>query len=107
MKELIAQGVRTYDFLGGETGYKAKWGAQAGHYLDLRFARPFSVGAAYLQAQRCTERSKAWLRRNLPGTAWKMLRRINASIGRTGKQTDPAGNAVEEGTAQDPKLDRK
>jgi CelD/BcsL family acetyltransferase involved in cellulose biosynthesis len=107
MKELIAQGVRTYDFLGGETGYKARWGAQAGHYLDLRFARPFSVGAAYLQAQRFTERSKAWLRRNLPGTAWKMLRRINAGIRPTGGQTDPAGNAVEEGTAQDPKLDRK
>lgn len=96
IQELIAQGVRTYDFLGGEPGYKAKWGAQAGHFLDLRFGRPFSAGAAYLQAQRHAERSKSWLRRNLPGSAWRMLHKINVGIRRTGGKTDPTRNATEE-----------
>jgi len=34
IKDLIAQGVRSYDFLGGQPGYKEKWGAQVEHYLD-------------------------------------------------------------------------
>jgi CelD/BcsL family acetyltransferase involved in cellulose biosynthesis len=88
IQELIAQGVRTYDFLGGEPGYKAKWGAEAGHYLDLSFARPFSAGAAYLQTQEYAARSKSWLRRHLPQTMWKTLHKINVGIRRTEKQTD-------------------
>ena len=100
LQELIAQGVRTYDFLGGEPGYKAKWGAQIGHYLDLSFARPSSLGAAYLQAQHYGERSKSWLRRNLPGTAWELLHKINVSLKRTRRQTDPASNAPEEERVQ-------
>jgi CelD/BcsL family acetyltransferase involved in cellulose biosynthesis len=80
MKELIAQGVRTYDFLGGELGYKAHWGAQAGYYLDLQFARPFSAGAAYLRAQLYAGHSKSWLRRNLPESAWQLLHRAKVNL---------------------------
>ena len=82
MKELIAQGVRTYDFLGGALGYKANWGAEAGHYLDLRFARPFSAGAAHLRAQLYAGHSKSWLRRNLPKSAWQFLHRANVKLRR-------------------------
>jgi CelD/BcsL family acetyltransferase involved in cellulose biosynthesis len=102
IQELIAQGVRTYDFLGGEPGYKTKWGAEPGQYLDLRFARPFSAGAAYLQTQDYAARSKSWLRRNLPRTVWAMLHKTNVSIRRTKKPTDATGSAREEETAQDP-----
>lgn len=82
MKELIAQGVRTYDFLGGALGYKAKWGAEAGNYLDLQFARPFSAGAAYLRAHLYAECSKSWLRRKLPRSAWQLLHRANLQLHR-------------------------
>jgi CelD/BcsL family acetyltransferase involved in cellulose biosynthesis len=84
---LIAQGVRTYDFLGGEPGYKAKWGADPGHYLDLRFARPFSVGAAYLRTQEYAAQGKSWLRRNLPATVWNILHQTNVGIRRRGRKT--------------------
>ncbi len=100
IQELITQGVRTYDFLGGEPGYKAKWGAQAGHYLDLSFARPSSVGAAYLQARDCAGRGKSWLRGNLPPTAWELLHKINLGIRRTAKQTG-LPKVAEEETVQD------
>src|SRR5207253_10658183 len=50
MKQLIEEGVRKYDFLAGEPGYKARWSAQAGHYVNYYFARPFSLGSAYLRA---------------------------------------------------------
>jgi CelD/BcsL family acetyltransferase involved in cellulose biosynthesis len=103
IQELIAQGVRTYDFLGGEPGYKAKWGAQAGHYLDLSFARPFSAGAAYLRAQHFAGQTKSWLRRNLPAPAWEILHKINVGIRQTGKQTTSAtSNTAEEETVKDP-----
>jgi CelD/BcsL family acetyltransferase involved in cellulose biosynthesis len=102
IQELIARGVRTYDFLGGEPGYKAKWGAQAGYYLNLRFARPYTMGAAYLQAQDCAVSAKLWLRRNLPAPAWELLHKINVGIRRTGGKTDTVLHATEEETVQPP-----
>jgi len=94
MKELIAQGVRTYDFLGGELGYKAKWGARAEHYLNFRFAKPFTQGAAYLQAQSYAGRGKSWLRRNLPSGAWKILHNTNVAL--KGRKTPLRENAPKE-----------
>jgi CelD/BcsL family acetyltransferase involved in cellulose biosynthesis len=93
IQELIAQGVRRYDFLGGEPGYKAKWGAQEGNYLDLKFARPFSAGAAYLRARNYAGQGKSWLRRNLPETAWQALHKINVGIS-PGKKTPPMKNVT-------------
>ena len=87
IRELIAQGVRTYDFLGGESRYKAKWGAEPRNYLDLRFARPFSAGAAYLRTQAYAARTKSWLRRNLPEPVWKMLHKMNVGIRARGEAT--------------------
>jgi CelD/BcsL family acetyltransferase involved in cellulose biosynthesis len=102
IQELIAQGVRTYDFLGGTPGYKAKWGAQPGHYLDLTFARPYSAGAAYVQAQHYAGRSKEWLRHNLPAAAWDLLHKINVGVRPTGKKNGSKNNGPREESAEDP-----
>ena len=96
LKQLITDGIRRYDFLGGADESKLRWGAEAEHYLDLSFARPYSLGAAYLQAQNYAERGKSWLRRNLPETAWKTLHQINVRIGRTSGKQDPTGKAATE-----------
>ncbi len=88
MKELIAQGVRTYDFLGGEPGYKARWGAEPRQYRDLRFARPFTVGAAYAASNRQAEASKEWLRRRLPEPAWQWLHRANIKLRKQEKSAE-------------------
>jgi CelD/BcsL family acetyltransferase involved in cellulose biosynthesis len=77
MKQLIADGIQTYDFLGGELGYKARWGAQARGYSDIHFARPRSLGGAYLQAVHRAAQSKAWLRKTLPQPAWDVLHKIH------------------------------
>jgi CelD/BcsL family acetyltransferase involved in cellulose biosynthesis len=82
IKELIAQGVRNYDFLGGELGYKASWAAQMGSYVNLEFARPFSLGSAYLRTLHDARKGKEWLRVHLPTSAWEVLHKIN--IGRNG-----------------------
>jgi CelD/BcsL family acetyltransferase involved in cellulose biosynthesis len=86
MKQLIADGVQTYDFLGGTLGYKARWGAQPRAYLNFGFARPFSLGAAYLGVLHNAGKTKAWLRRNLPPSAWDALHRMNLQVRRTAKQ---------------------
>lgn len=100
IQQLIAQGVRTYDFLGGEPGYKAKWAARAGHYLDLSFARPFSVGAAYLHVRSYAGRGKSWLRRNLSEKAWEILHEINIGIRRTAKETEATSKPADAETMQ-------
>ena len=95
LKQVIADGIRRYDFLGGADESKLRWGAQAGHYLNLSFARPFSAGAAYVQAVHHAGRGKAWLRRKLPVGAWEMLHKINVGIRGADEKTGPASNALE------------
>jgi CelD/BcsL family acetyltransferase involved in cellulose biosynthesis len=103
LKNLIADGVRRYDFLGGADESKLRWGAKPGHYLDVSFARPFSAGSAYLRAQDYAGRSKSWLRRHLPRAAWEMLHKINVGVGQTGNQADSTKKDADEETVQDPK----
>jgi len=85
MKELITQGVRTYDFLGGQLEYKARWGAHEGQYMNLRFARPLTLGAAYIAGVEKAGVGKEWLRRSLPKSAWQTLHRAKVKL-RGGKR---------------------
>jgi CelD/BcsL family acetyltransferase involved in cellulose biosynthesis len=80
MKVLIAEGVRKYDFLAGEPGYKARWGAQAGHYINLHFAQPYSLGSTLLRTLSHARQGKEWLRARLPKPAWQVLHKINLGI---------------------------
>jgi CelD/BcsL family acetyltransferase involved in cellulose biosynthesis len=80
LKEVIGDGIRSYDFLGGADESKLRWGAEIGHYLNLSFAPPLSRGAAYLRTRDSAGKSKAWLRSNLPAAAWKALHRINVGL---------------------------
>jgi CelD/BcsL family acetyltransferase involved in cellulose biosynthesis len=96
LRQLIADGIRTYDFLGGDLGYKARWGAQSRLYTDIHFARPRTLGGTYLQARHKTEQSKAWLRRNLPRQAWDILHRINLQLrGNSKNLSSLAGSRIE------------
>jgi CelD/BcsL family acetyltransferase involved in cellulose biosynthesis len=80
IREVIGQGVRAYDFLGGEPGYKVRWGAKSAHYINLRFARPFTLGAVYLQGSLKARAAKDWLRRTLPQPVWRNLHNLNVSL---------------------------
>lgn len=75
LKTLIGQGVRQYDFLGGEDPSKDRWGAQVGSYADLHFARPRTRGAVYLRMDRSKRALKVWLQRNLPVPVLQALRK--------------------------------
>jgi CelD/BcsL family acetyltransferase involved in cellulose biosynthesis len=77
LKQLIAEGVRRYDFLGGLDAHKRSWGAQPGTYLDIAFAKPFSRGSLHLQVKDKTRVAKDWLRSHLPEPILRRLRRIN------------------------------
>ncbi len=86
LQQLIAGGIRRYDFLGGADESKLRWGADPGHYVDLRFARPNSAGGACLRAQYYAAQAKSWMRRNLPQTAWQILHKTNMVMKRRGKE---------------------
>ena len=82
LKELIGEGVRVYDFLGGEPGYKARWGATLSHYRDLHFAPRFSYGGAVLWCTHNAASAKKWLRVHLPSPAWTTLHKLNLALRR-------------------------
>jgi CelD/BcsL family acetyltransferase involved in cellulose biosynthesis len=75
LKELIGQGTRRYDFLGGVTDSKLRWGAVEKSYLDIEFARPGTVGAAVLALKHQAGLAKDWLRTNLPVSVRSALNR--------------------------------
>jgi CelD/BcsL family acetyltransferase involved in cellulose biosynthesis len=80
LKQLIADGVCRYDFLAGQGEAKSRWGAQLGHYVDIHFARPWSLGAIYLQSLHRAESAKRQLRARLPPKAWTALHAVNVRL---------------------------
>jgi len=83
LKQLISEKVRTYDFLGGEDPHKARWGACAGHYLQLHFAPRVSAGGLYLQCVDKASKTKSWLRKRLPHSVWRALHNANVALHRS------------------------
>jgi CelD/BcsL family acetyltransferase involved in cellulose biosynthesis len=80
LKHLISAGVRRYDFLAGKDESKERWSALVGHYINLHFAKPFSVGSIYLHSVHGARTSKEWLRERLPQPAWGALHRLNLML---------------------------
>jgi hypothetical protein len=75
LRQLVSDGVRRYDFLGGMDPNKSRWGAAVSSYLDLHFARSFTRGGTYLQLFHWTAHTKEYVRTRLPSPAWSLLRR--------------------------------
>ena len=73
LQRLIAGGVRTYDFLGGASDSKTRWGAAIGRYVNFRFSRPRSLGAAFVHVRREAEGVKEWVRARAHRRIWEML----------------------------------
>jgi len=83
LERLIAQGVTTYDFLGGEPGYKARWAAKPAEYMNLHIARRRTFGGLYLSIMKNAVNGKERLRKALPAPAWDFLHHITVNL--TGK----------------------
>jgi CelD/BcsL family acetyltransferase involved in cellulose biosynthesis len=75
LQQIISEGVRRYDFLGGTDDSKMRWGGELRSYLNLHFARPVSRGSLHLTLKSGGGRSRAWLRNHLPAAVWKGLKR--------------------------------
>jgi CelD/BcsL family acetyltransferase involved in cellulose biosynthesis len=91
LKQLIADGIRIYDFLGGEDSYKRRWAAHQGKYRRLHFASPLSLGSMYLQFVDKSGKSKEWMREALPASVWKLLHKVNVAV-RSAKLARPTAN---------------
>ena len=84
MRALISEGVRKYDFLGGVSDSKNRWGAEVGSYLNFRFCRPHSLGGTYVRARRDVEFAKERLRHRLPPQIWQILHNLKMKLRRRG-----------------------
>lgn len=82
MQQLIADGVRRYDFLGGTEPYKQSWGAQPGSYMDLHFAKALTRGGLYLWAHGGAKAARQWLQSNAPRPFYSSLRDIYHAVQR-------------------------
>jgi CelD/BcsL family acetyltransferase involved in cellulose biosynthesis len=80
LKNLMADGVRKYDFLGGTDDSKIRWGAEVRNYVNLEFARPRSRGSFHLSVRDKSAEARDWLRQRLPPLVWKTVKRV---IGRS------------------------
>ncbi|MGH9350804.1 MAG: GNAT family N-acetyltransferase [Terriglobia bacterium] len=80
LKQLIADGVRRYDFLAGEGESKARWGTCPAEYLNIHFARPLTRGSVYLRSIQRRRAGKEWLRAKTPWPLWSALHQINTHV---------------------------
>ena len=80
LKTLIGQGVRQYDFLGGDEQSKVRWGAQIGSYTDIHFARPMRRGSIFLRIDQTTRALKRWFRTNLPAPVLRAIPKGKSSV---------------------------
>ena len=80
LKQLILQGARQYDFLGGIDAHKQSWAAQPGSYIDICFAKPHSRGSIYLHLRHGTRIAKEWLRPYLPAPLLQALRQLSSRV---------------------------
>jgi CelD/BcsL family acetyltransferase involved in cellulose biosynthesis len=80
IKQLIAAGIRRYDFLAGSSPAKTRWGARAGSYLDIHFSRPYSLGSLCLHTHESGRNAKEWLRESLPSPVWNVLHRLRVGL---------------------------
>jgi CelD/BcsL family acetyltransferase involved in cellulose biosynthesis len=92
--QLIAAGMRRYDFLFGQSVGKDRWAPQLQHYRDIHFAKPFGRGGLYLRLINAAGDSKEWLRAHLPERAWVVLHSLNSRLrGAPGQRVTGTKNA--------------
>jgi len=87
LKQLINEGVRQYDFLGGIDSHKQLWRALPGAYTDLHFAKPMTRGALHLGTKQKVENMSALLRTSVPDAVLNALRWIYRQS--RGRRTQP------------------
>jgi CelD/BcsL family acetyltransferase involved in cellulose biosynthesis len=76
LKQLIVDGVRRYDFLGGTDESKMRWGAEVRSYNSLHFARPLTRGSFHLNFKNTSSQGKDWLRNHLPAGVWNRIKSV-------------------------------
>jgi CelD/BcsL family acetyltransferase involved in cellulose biosynthesis len=100
LRQIISEGVRHYDFLGGVNVRKERWGPEVRQYVCLHIARPMTRGSFYLQTVQSASAGKEWLRRKLPPAAWNAFRRAKQWLSGGRRAETAGGSTAEESTRQ-------
>ena len=80
LQYFIHLGIKRYDFLEGFVSHKHAWGARAGRYLNVRFARPTRFGRYYITYTKLASGGKEWLRDHFPPRVWNALYQLKTYI---------------------------
>ncbi len=82
LRQFINEGIRHYDFLAGDGGYKDRWGGRSKFYHNVEFALPRTYGSRFLFVQHAVTAMKRWLRKGLSGHWWSVLQAAHVHLGR-------------------------
>jgi CelD/BcsL family acetyltransferase involved in cellulose biosynthesis len=80
LRRLITKGVRKYDFLGGVSDSKTRWGAETARYANFQFARGRSLARFYLWGRFRLSESKESLRTHLSPGIWSFFHAVKARL---------------------------
>lgn len=95
LESFIRSGVKAYDFLGGTSAQKQRWGAEVGAYTNLQFATPRTIASCCLAVDKKAADGKEWLRHHLPSSAWNVLHRVKIDFAHDNRQA-PSDNSAEQ-----------
>ena len=93
IRECIAEGLRGYDFLGGDEEFKTRWGTRTHYVLRVRIGAPGFSGATAFVLTAGIRRLKDWLRERSPG--WLLERRDRLRAWRRSRRARQASQDVE------------
>ena len=73
IRESIAEGLKAYDFLGGDEEFKTRWGTTTHYVVRARIGAPGFSGAVAYTASAKLRDARLWVREHLPGR-WVEMR---------------------------------
>jgi len=78
LREMIAAGVKQYDFLAGVAPHKLEWGAATQHATKLVVARSAAAASVFLKAPALKSQAKELVRRMLPASLLALRKKLSA-----------------------------
>ena len=94
IRDLIENGIRRYDFLGGLSRHKIDWGAMEKKCVRIAAAPRTLVGTAYVAGPQRLSSAKEWIKQRLPSrflASWQKWRR--GAPDASGESRSPAPEA--------------
>jgi len=80
IRDCIAEGLTTYDFLGGLEEFKTRWGTETHYVTDVYLGAPGLSGGAAFAAVAGGRHARVWLRDHMPESVVRGHKRLKSRV---------------------------